>query len=511
MDEVVKTRTKCLFDPILLAYVMGFKDLTKLHEKWFLDLSKDILKGRRRIVRLHPRGHFKTSCFSIVFPMWLYLQSFYGEGLLAQFLKELNVLGNGGIRCLLAGSGERVARGRVMSLKDVCENNKDFIKIFKAAIPEKRSDTTWSNERITLNRKGTWQECTFECIGVGGKITGAHYSIIIKDDLIGEDSLGSDGLPSEVKVQEAIQWHEYAESLLEVPERCLDLVVGTRWGMNDLIGWIEENQPEYLPPYVESAVVDGKPIFPERFSLEWLNNKRRKNPYLYSCQYENNPISKDVAEFDLGWFNRYNFNPEEWIISIKNERLDLAYMDRAVIVDPAVSTKKKADPTGMVVIARDYKDRRFVLEELQKRFEPEKLLREAFRLARKWKCRCIAIEDVASQRIFFPFARYIMENEGFFIQLKSVKPSTKESKKQRIRGLIPLAENNMIFLPQKGLQELEKQILHFPTSKDDHLIDALAYEPEVTIRGEDEEMEDEWNQDEWREEQLRRIGSTTGY
>ena len=449
--------------------------------------------------------------------MWLYLQSFYGEGLLAPFLKELNVLGNGGIRCLLAGSGERVAKGRIMLIKDICEKNKDFIKTFSACIPEKKSETTWSNEKLTLNRNGAWQECTFECIGVGGKITGAHYNVIIKDDLIGEDSLGSDGLPSEIKVQEAIQWHEYAESLLEVPEKCLDLVIGTRWGTDDLAGWIEKNQPEYLPFYHESAVQNGEPIFPERFSLEWLEEKRKKNPYLFSCQYENNPISKDAVEFDLSWFGRFKFNEFKWLVQIHNkeedvqEVLDLGYMDRVVIVDPAVSTKKKADPTGIVVVARDYKDRRFVLEELQRRFEPEKLLREAFRLARKWKCRCIAIEDVASQRIFFPFAKYIMENEGFFIQLKAVKPSTKESKKQRIRGLIPLAENGMIFLPERGLHELERQILHFPVSKDDHLIDALAYEPQITMRGEDEETEEEWNQDEWYEETLRRMASTTGY
>ena len=75
-----------------------------------------------------------------------------------------------------------------------------------------------------------------ESSGTGSNIVGRHYDKIYKDDLVNLDCLTQMSTNQQVK-----NWDGASEALLnrqrKFPDDCMDLIVGTRWGPNDLWKW----------------------------------------------------------------------------------------------------------------------------------------------------------------------------------------------------------------------------------------------------------------------------------
>jgi len=466
--------------------LIGFTDFTQLHQEMCDDLVNFLLTNKRkRVMWLYPRGSFKTSLFSVAFPLWAYLQSFYGIGPLEPIFKPLKCWGNGGLRVLLCGSTLDNASRRLVMIEKVVQTNENFRAIFEEVVPDKYHDRTWNTTACEMPRKGLWQEPTFEAVGVGGKITGRHYLMAIKDDLIGEEDLGPDGLPKPSAVREVIQWHDYFDALFQSVPKAIDIIVGTRWGEEDFAGYIIKEDKRYKV-FKRQAIENGRAIFPERIPLSFLEELRKRKPYMFATQYMNDVDDDSITEMKVSWLQRF-----EWLGARKpdgrvriehaddmTEELSVSFFDRILIIDPAFSLKSKADPTGMLVTGYDHKQRFYILDEWCDKMLPERLIRTAFAFARKWQCRCIGIESVAAQRVVGHFARYIMEQEDFYIPIVSLQPSTRVSKRQRIRGVIPLLFEGRILANRETTPEVIDEMKHFPTGKD-HLLDCLAYAPTV--------------------------------
>lgn len=471
------------------AKFIGFKDFSKtgIHKEMCDDLVSFLLQAKRkRAMWLYPRGFFKTSLFSIAFPLWVYLQSFYGIGPLEPVLKPLKCWGNGGVRILLAGSTLDNASRRLVMLERVIETNEDFRAVFEEVIPDTYHDRTWNTTACEMIRKGLWQEPTFEAVGVGGRITGRHYLIAVKDDLVGEEDLGPDGLPKPSAIREIIQWHDYFDSLFQSVPKAIDIIVGTRWGEEDFAGYIIKEDTRYKI-FKRQAMEDGKATFPERVPLDFLEDLKERKPYIFATQYMNDVDDDSITEMKLGWLQEFNWDSNNKNVSSHliiehpdnmREVLAVNHFDRVLIMDPAFSTKSKADPTGMLVTGYDHRQRLHVLDEWYGKMAPERLIRTAFALAREWQCRCIGIEAVAAQRVVGHFAKYIMREEGFYFPIAQLQPSTRVSKRQRIRGLAPMMFEGRIYINQKHTPGIVDEIRHFPTGKD-HLLDCLAYAPSV--------------------------------
>ena len=472
--------------------LIGFEDFTDIHLEMCNDLVDFLLKNKKkRAMWLYPRGFFKTSLFSVAFPLWAYLQSFYGIGPLEPVLKPLKCWGNGGLRTLLAGSTLDNASRRLVMIERVVETNEKFRAIFKEVVPDGYHDRVWNTTACEMIRKGLWQEPTFEAVGVGGRITGRHYLMAIKDDLVGEEDLGPDGLPKPSAIQEVIRWHDYFDSLFQSVPKAIDIIVGTRWGEEDFAGYIIKEDSRYKV-FKRQAIENGKALFPERIPLEFLEDLKKRKPYIFATQYMNDVDDDSITEMKLGWLRNFrweggrNFEGTMVLEHGDNveERLSPQYLDRVLIMDPAFSLKSKADHTGMMVTGYDYNQRLFVLDEWYGKMAPENLLRSAFALAREWNVRCIAIEAVAAQRVVGHFAKYIMQQEEFYIPIAELQPSTRVSKRQRIRGIIPLMFEGKVYVDRSGTPEMIEEMRHFPTGRD-HLLDCLAYAPNIHRRPSD--------------------------
>jgi hypothetical protein len=449
------------------------KDYTFPLHKEMCDDAQDMTVHRR--YDLWPRGHFKTSVYSIGKPVWLYLN-------------------NPNTRILIAGSTSTNAAKRIFIIKRLFERNRLFQWLFPEAIPAFEK-TKWSQTDILLPREEDYQEYTIEAMGVGGRVTGRHYDIMIKDDLIDEECLDSQGVPSPEMMDAAKQWHDYSEPLLEDIVNGYDHIVGTRWAENDLVDHIKRTDPRYriTSHKAMGGCCDhhpvGGPIFPRRFPAHALAAIQAKDPIKYATQFDNNPRHPSATEFHPDWLQYHDVTLEgDFKLPVKTEDgrevIDrVGHLNKYLFVDPAFSKKRRADYTGMVLVGISPEPplgyfRIHIMEAWMDKAVPEALIDQIFKFCREYPdILHVLVEAVAAQTVLLHFGEYKSQKEGIWIPWMEFRPDSKVSKQSRIRGLRPYAAAKQIFM-YRGCPIIDEW-LSFPLTTDDHLMDAMAQGPTV--------------------------------
>jgi predicted phage terminase large subunit-like protein len=116
-----------------------------------------------------------------------------------------------------------------------------------------------------------------------------------------------------------------------------------------------------------------------------------------------------------------------------------------------------------------------ILEAFGKRLSADQLVDEIFRLTRIYSTERVLIETFGAQLWLVKILQDEMIKRGQYFTITEVRGSTRESKAARIRGLLPYYANNRI-LHRPGLDDLEAELIQFPRSKHDDIVDALAYQ-----------------------------------
>jgi len=195
--------------------------------------------------------------------------------------------------------------------------------------------------------------------------------------------------------------------------------------------------------------------------------RSNKSAHSFSSQYMNDPIDEDSVEFKQGWVKRFDFSPE-----ITEE---LKKTTAILSVDPAVGTATVNDYTGIAITKILHNNQIYVMEAIQARLSPEKLIDKVFDLRKIYDVSKLLLETTSSQLIFMSaFKREMVKRHDFFT-IEEVGRSTKESKAMRIRGMIPFYANGLV-QHRNGLTDLEYQLLQFPRNSHDDIIDALAHQ-----------------------------------
>lgn len=221
--------------------------------------------------------------------------------------------------------------------------------------------------------------------------------------------------------------------------------------------------------YIRKCIENGKPIFPEKFSVgpdpkqrkTDLNQlKQSQGSFHFSAQYNNDPVDDDAIEFKRHWIRHYDVLPENG--------------DDIMFIDPAFTEKKAYDFCGIVLTRITSENIVYVMQALALKLQPQDLIREIFRLHEVHKnIRKTYVESVAAQVMLLSLLKSEMLKRNKFFALDEFKPSTRENKASRIRGLIPRFESGGILL-RRGLSDLENELLEFPRNTHDDLIDALS-------------------------------------
>ena len=289
---IAKARLEMEGSLFYLAY--GALGLTRLTRSLHLSVCQWLTRvPPYRKLLLLPRDHLKTSI----------MRALSIHMLLQDKDKNLYFPGKPGeeTRILYAGETATNAEHQLSWIAGHLESNTLLQGFWPHKLwrnPRKESKR-WNAKEFVLPRKTDFPEASMEAIGVGGAVTGRHYDVMQKDDLI---SFAAANSP--IIMKEAIDWHKTSRSLLDDPDKGLEFIVGTHWSTGDLYDEIIGSD-DSVEPLVRAAVEEGKPIFPEMFSLVTLARLERELGSLYSLLYMNTSVDPRLTDFQPGDFRSY--------------------------------------------------------------------------------------------------------------------------------------------------------------------------------------------------------------
>ena len=144
---------------------------------------------------------------------------------------------------------------------------------------------------------------SFKTIGVGGSLTGEPVDMLIMDDLYKDAASAW----SPVIRQNVADWYDTVAST-RLHNDSQQLMVFTRWHMEDLAGRLLEQEGEYdpidnpqgwtlisfpaiqnKPPNELDPRAEGEPLWPERHSLSKLLEIKERTPTVFESMYQQNP------------------------------------------------------------------------------------------------------------------------------------------------------------------------------------------------------------------------------
>jgi len=237
--------------------------------------------------------------------------------------------------------------------------------------------------------------------------------------------------------------------------------------------------------YIRRSTENDKVIFPKMFcrtdkeaeilgkqgkKIKSLEAERRamNSVFRFMCQFYNDPIDESTIEFKRDYIHAVNISGD----MVKQ----LAREPAIISIDPAIRLKETNDRTGIVVTKPLREQQQIVvLEATGKRISVDQLVDEIFRLTKTYYTERVLIETFHAQLWLVKILKDEMVKRGQYFTINEVKGSTRESKAARIRGLIPYYANHRV-LHRIGLDDLEAELIQFPRSKHDDIIDALAYQ-----------------------------------
>ena len=344
-------------------------------------------------------------------------------------------------------------------------------------------------------------EGSFDFLGVGGALQSRHYDNLFEDDLIGRKAIQSPAV-----MDQSIEYHRLligAFDSQDAEHENNELVVANRWGFHDLNSHIRENEPWFVI-HSHSALggccdahPPDVPIFPEEFSFEKLMRfKQRLGSYHFSCQFLNNPISPEDADFKSEWLRYYSFErADDGGVRIQQESHDglhykpfpYHHLQVAMSVDPAHSGNSGAGRARhAIVVWGQLDDDYFLLDAWAQQCTLGTFVDKIYTIARKWRLRKFGVETVAGQ-IYLKFhldTKNAQENNYLKViplkgEIEGPDGTMTRKKEWRIRNVLsPLFEFGHVYVQRKH-QDFIGEFNTFPRGKFVDLLDASAYIPQM--------------------------------
>lgn len=335
-------------------------------------------------------------------------------------------------------------------------NSKEYKHIFKSEIAKDSSAVkSWK-----INKWGT-----FSIYGVWGWITGKGWNYMIIDDPYAtRQDAESDTIRRTVS-----NWYWSTFLSRRQNDKAKQIIIMQRWREDDLVGEILEKEWEkWTELKIPALNNEWESFWPDRFSAEYFEDIRNKNPIFFSSQYQQDPVNEWWGDFKKEYFEYYDVIEED----IK-QRLDIVSF-----IDPAISQKQEADNTAICTIWIDRASNNIYCLEIKAIKEtPDNIVNEVFDTASRFlnygKSFKFGIEVVQYQKMLALEIKKQMRIRDTFFYLEEVRPQWE--KEARIRtALQGRYSGHTIIHPKYWFTELEMELLKFPNGKHDDMIDALA-------------------------------------
>lgn len=322
----------------------------------------------------------------------------------------------------------------------------------------------------------------FRAAGVGGAIVGMGADVLLIDDPI-KNYEEADSFTYRKRV-----WDWYASTAFTRLEKGgAVILIMQRWHDDDLAGRLLELEGEYgysldkntgkwvkgvglgkpgkwkVVRFPAIATEDerfrkkGEALWTAKYDLEALEEIKILEGYRgWGALYQQDPVVEEGAEFRKEWFKRWTELPK-----------GVRYI---TTVDLAISQKTSADDSVVMTVATDGHDNIYVVEYKNWKANPSDVIDEIYRQHELYNS-YVGVESVGYQQSIFHYLRLAGQKRGKYLHIEEIR--TNSNKESKIRGLIPFYSNGMIY-HANGMQELEEQLVRFPSGKHDDIIDALA-------------------------------------
>lgn len=448
---------------------LGYKDLNEQH----IELCKFLNSKKRFKLILMPRYSFKSCVCTIGYSLW-------------------KLWFNPNLRILIYSDATLKAEGFLTSIKNHIEG-KTLGSIFRTEFGNWETDPNrkgkWSNREIIISKRtNAHAESTVETAGQETSLIGKHYDIIIFDDIVSDKTV-----TTKEQMDKTSECYQKALSLLKPGGEIL--MIGTRWHFGDLYGRIidENDDKQTFDIFHRDADMkneDGTLIFEDiGLDREFLDfQKKEQGSYIYSCLYQNNPVDDETATFKTSNFSFY-------------DKIDPRDLYITGTCDPGGG--KGGDPTGITVLGTDHDMNMYILDIVNSDLQPSEIVQEIIRLHYKWKFRIFGIEtnfyrgtlkydlDIQTR------IEYAEQPKNFpLFGLHEFQASITNTKNKndrwhnRIRALQPYHERGVIKFPGKkfnllqgDFRELAYQMIKYPNSPHDDILDSLAYHLPLIRKG----------------------------
>lgn len=482
MDEMTDEELLAMLATDQVAFTQQcFHTVDPAHEylhNWHVDCIVEHLQAmergdiRRLIINMPPRS-LKSISISMAWPAWLLGHSPSTQIVVASYSQRLATKQSTDTRLIMETPWYRKCFPGTMIARDQNEKQK--------------FTTTERGHRISTSvsqRKGS-----------GGSVTGEGGDFLILDDPINPA-----GVESNAALESANGWIDQTFLTRENdPKTSRALLVMQRLNEDDPAGHLMEKggwEQLILPAYFEKRTIitvnkkkwicDADSFLQEsRMGEDELDKKMMElGMQGFVGQYLQRPSPEGGGEFQSRYIQYYNNF---------SRKFTSKGMNVYILYDPANTKKNKEridpDYTAMVVVGLAPDNNYYILDLVRDRFNPTERVNVLFGLHQKWSKLCgkpptVAIEQYGMMTDKFYIDKE-MEERNYRFRTVEVKGAVR--KEDRIRKLIPLFENDRVYLPRQIMYDsvdgntyelvdklIREELTVFPVGRHDDMIDAFA-------------------------------------
>ena len=275
------------------------------HHKLVAEAFEDVLNGKksRVIINMAPR-HTKSEFASVFLPSWFLGKYPHKKIIQTSHTSELAV-----------GFGRRV--------RNIIDS-KEFQELFPGV--------SLSADSKAAGRWSTNKNGEYFAIGVGGKLAGKGADLLVIDDPHSEQEAVS-ALSNPGVYDSVVDWYAGGPRQRLQPNGAI-IIVATRWSLRDLTGQLLKKQQEnpdadqWHVIELPAILPNGKPIWPEFWSLELLEKTKASIPISkWNAQYQQAPTSEEGALVKREWWKDWK-KPEAPQCDVVIQSWDTAFTSK---------------------------------------------------------------------------------------------------------------------------------------------------------------------------------------
>lgn len=438
-------------------YYLEKKDFTFKHfHLQIIDKLQDIADGNQKSLIINLPVRFGKSVIMQYFVAWTYSREPRCNNIYTSYSDDL----------------VRQFSGNIKNLID----SPLYKQLFGISIKEDTSN------------KGLWQiegGGAMRACSMGGSITGFGFGLADSNEFGGccivDDPLKADNARSDIEKKHCIEYFENTLLTRKNNEKAPIIIIMQRLAVDDLVAYTKEKGLDFDIITITAKDENGKSVWEERYSTEYLNQLERDNPYMFAAQYMQNPTIAGGNVIKVDHFRTYRKLPDNLIYT-------------KVFCDFAMTAKTSSD-YSVFLLAGYTQDRKcYILDMWRNKWEVPQLTKFAFTLWQSFKSatnlpypipRCFCIEDKASG------TGVLQEFKQNRIYVEAVYPKAKRpdgteymaDKFQRVCDILAEIEAGNVYIPNQEvgkvwLKDFLKELGEFSADGShahDDITDCLTY------------------------------------